>query len=91
MREAELVRIHYFFTELENKIREKVEEEEDRILMQRQKLYNLRHELTLKELELMENVKSKALEKKLNKRESQLDRLLKEISKRVMYRNYYNY
>ncbi|EEB10401.1 conserved hypothetical protein [Pediculus humanus corporis] len=67
---------------LEERIKSIVDEEEDRILAQRQKLEDLKQELRLKELQLLEGTRNKVLKKKAQKKRVELDRLIKDISKK---------
>lgn len=60
-----------------------VDREEDRIAAQRQKLHTLRHELRLKELEVLETTRDKALKQRTKRREMELERLIQDLSKRV--------
>ncbi|KAK6624738.1 hypothetical protein RUM44_011598 [Polyplax serrata] len=69
------------FREVEDKIRHTVEEEEDRILAQRQKLRNLRQELRLKELEVLENTRDRMLKDRQKRKELELERLMQDVSK----------
>lgn len=68
---------------MEDKIRHTVEEEEDRILAQRQKLRNLRQELRLKELEVLENTRDRMLKDRQKRKELELERLMQDVSKQV--------
>ncbi|KAL0279365.1 UNVERIFIED_CONTAM: hypothetical protein PYX00_000942 [Menopon gallinae] len=69
-------------TELDEKFRQIINAEEERITAQRRKLQNLRHELKLKELAVLEEVRGQMLKKKSQKKEMEMERLLKDIAAR---------
>lgn len=73
----------WIFAELDEKFRQILNAEEERISAQRRKLRNLRHELKLKELAVLEEVREQILKKKSHKKEVEIKRLLKDIATRV--------
>lgn len=62
-----------------------VEKEEERIATQRLRLRNLRNELRLKELSVLEAARDKALKERTRRREDALNRLVEDISKKVRF------
>lgn len=75
---------------MDQKFRKIVDEEEERIQAQRRKLQNLRHELKLKELAILESAREKTLKQRAERKKIELDRLVNDISKKVRKKNNFN-
>lgn len=68
---------------MDEKFRKIVDEEEERILAQRRKLQNLRQELKLKELAVLESARERNLKLLAERKKIELQRLVNDISKKV--------
>lgn len=68
---------------MDEKFRKIVDEEEERILAQRRKLQNLRQELKLKELAVLESARERNLKLQAERKKIELQRLVNDISKKV--------